>query len=548
MLLPDGLSTNAYRILRLSANASSSEVHKAAECARSASALGLPPVNDVDVNLLGPLPQTDADVSAAVSRLGNPAHRLKDRLFWFHQVPGAELPDPSAPGSEFAVGDFVDIIRRHDEALRGLFNAFHANLDDAGAAAWVRALRRWHTIVSDDSYWALSAAIENRGGFEPRALPTECASLRSGAVSFAAYGLLVEARDAVNRNDSTTIQRILAMLGKLAGTGSWSQAAQDEIASQTVTRFTKLCREILETCSGKVVREKYAAAANKIVTEAALDRFREEVDPELARLIQHFPPDHDLGRRARESAAQGLYGIAEDLAWADEFALSEALHEEALELAKGTPTAVTIVSGLTRMREGARQEGVYGKLKPVKASSSHRTLYGFAIVAAGFLIWLAMKGMFSPSRNSHGPRTLTNNGDTVSTVGSGGAPKLDIVRRAPSATTENSGSSSSADLLPQIDRGRARMKEAEAQLRADQAEIEGLTARINALASDIELTKPPSGAGTAAEIGAYNQNVDTYNDLVRKKRVLFEAYDAKFSDYQAMLAQDKRLVAEYNRH
>jgi hypothetical protein len=549
MLLPDGLSTNAYRILRLSANASSSEVHKAAERARSASALGLPPANDVDINLLGPLPQTDTDVRAAVSRLGNPAHRLKDRLFWFHQVPGAELPDPSAPGSEFAVGDLVDIIRRHDEALRGLFNAFHANLDDAGAAAWVRALRRWHTIVSDDSYWALSAAIDNRGGFEPRALPTEVDSIRSGALSFAAHGLLVEGRDAVNRNDSTTVELILGVLGKLAGTGSWAQAAQDELASQAVTRFTKLCREIRETGGGRVVREKYAAAANKIVTEAALDRFRQEVDPELAKLIQHFPPDHDLGRRVRESAAESLYGIAQDLAWADEYALSEALHEEALELAMGTPTAVTIVSGLTRVREGTRQEGVYGKLKPAKASSSHRTLYGFAIVAAGFLIWLAMNGVFSPSRNSYSHRTSTNNQEAhpVSTVAAGGAP-LDIVRRAPSATTDNSGSSSSADLLPQIDRGRAHMKEAEAQLRSDQAEIEGLTSRINALASDIELTKPPSGAGTAAEIGAYNENVDTYNDLVRKKRVLLEAYDAKYADYDAKLAEDKRLVAEYNRH
>jgi hypothetical protein len=548
MLLPDGLSTNAYRILRLSANASSSDVHKAAERVRSASALGLPPANDVDVNLLGPLSQTDADVRAAVSKLGNPAHRLKERLFWFHQVPGAELPDPSPPGSEFAVGDLVDIIRRHDEALRGLFNAFHANLDDAGAAAWVRALRRWHSIVSDDSYWALSAAIENRGGFEPRALPTEVAAVRSGALSFAAHGLLVEGRDAVNRNDSTIVQRILGVLGQLAGTGTWAQAAQDEIVSQSVTRFTKLCREIRETSGGKVVREKYAAAANKIVTEAALDRFRAEVDPELAKLIQYFPPDDDLGRRVRESAAQSLYGIAEDLAWADEFALSEALHEEALELAIGTPTAVTIVSGLTQMRESARRQGVHGKLKPIKAARSHRTLYGFAIVAAGFLIWLAMNGAFSPSRNSNSHRTSTNNphADPVSTVAAGAAP-LDIVRRAPSATTDNVGSSNSADLLPQIDRGRARMKEAEAQLRADQAEIEGLTARINALASDIELTKPPSGAGTA-ETGAYNENVDTYNDLVRKKRVLFDAYDTKYSDYEAMLAQDKRLVAEYNRH
>ena len=547
MLLPDGLATNAYRILRLSTNASSSEIHEAAERARRASA-GMPQANDVDVNLLGPLPQTDADVSAAVGRLGNPEHRLKERLFWFHQMSGAELLDPSAPGYEFAVGDLGDIARRHDQALRGLFNAFHAKLDDAGAAAWVRALRRWHTIVSGDSYWALAAAIENRGGFEPRALPTDVESVRSGALSFAAHGLLVEARDAVNRNDSSTVQRILGVLGQLAGTGSWAQAAQDEIASHAVTRFTKLCGEIREM-GGKVVREKYAAAANKIMAEAALDRFRQEVDPELAKLIQRFPPNHDLGRRVRESAAQSLYGIAQDFVWADEFALSEALHEEALELAMGTPTAVTIVSGLTQVRTSVRQQGVNGKLKPIKASSSHRTLYGFVIVAAAFLIWLAMNGAFSPSRKSNGHRTSTNSpdADPVGTVAPGAAP-LDIVRSAPSATTDNRGSSSSSDLLPQIDRGRARMKEAETQLRSDQAEIEALTARINALASDIERMKPPSGAGTPAEIGAYNENVDTYNDLVRKKSVLFEAYNIKFTEYGAMLAQDKRLVAEYNRN
>ena len=627
MLLPDGLSTNAYRILRLSVNASSSEVHKAAERARRGSALGLPPANDVDINLLGALPQTDADVRAAVSRLGNPAHRLKERLFWFHQVPGADLSDPSAPGFEFAVGDLVDIIRRHDEALRGLFNAFHANLDDPGAAAWVRALRRWHTIVSDDSYWALSAAIENRGGFEPRALPSEVKSVRSSALPFAAQGLLVEGRDAVNRNDSTTVHRVLGVLGELAGTGAWAQAAQDEIASQAVTRFANLCREIRETGAGKLVRERYAAAANKIVTEATLARYRQEVEPELTRLIKYFPPDHDLGRSVRESAALSLYGIAIDLTWADEFVWSEALHREALMLAKETPTAAIIESGLSKVEESARVQRTYAKAKPITAAPSLRTINGFgvklygnsdtdsasgaytatyyivalflpvfpigryrvinaggnsyrflgklplrkgdhwhqAIVTAGFVIWLAMNGAFSSSRNSYSSGTTTYDpgASAVSAIASGDSMKLDSAglpdfsdlrypspgdSSGPAATTDNNGSSSSADLLPRIDRGRARMREAEAQLRSEEAEIQGLTSRISALASDLELMKPPTGAGTAAEIAAYNENVDAYNDLVRRKRLRFAAYEANYADYEAMLAQDKRLVAEYNRN
>ena len=92
------------------------------------------------------------------------------------------------------------------------------------------------------------------------------------------------------------------------------------------------------------------------------------------------------------------------------------------------------------------------------------------------------------------------------------------------------------------------MKVAEAQLSSDKAEIEALNSRITAFGADIELTKPPSYGGTPADIRNYNDNVDTYNDLVRRKRALFTAYDAEYSDYETMLAQDKRLVAQYNRN
>jgi hypothetical protein len=201
-----------------------------------------------------------------------------------------------------------------------------------------------------------------------------------------------------------------------------------------------------------------------------------------------------------------------------------------------------------------------GKLPLRKGDHWHQ-----AIVTAGFVIWLAMNGAFSSSRNSYSSGTTTYNpgASAVSGIASGDSMKLDSAglpdfsdlrypspgdSSAPAATTDNNGRSSSADLLPRIDRGRARMREAEAQLRSEEAEIQGLTSRINALASDLELMKPPTGAGTAAEIAAYNENVDAYNDLVRRKRLRFAAYEANYADYEAMLAQDKRLVAEYNRN
>jgi hypothetical protein len=626
MLLPDGLSTNAYRILRLSANASSSEVHKAAERARRASALGMPAGIDVDSKLLGPLPQTDADIRAAVGSLGNGVHRLKERLFWFHHVPGAELPDPSAPGSEFATGDLVEIIRRHDEALRGLFNAFHATLDDAGAAVWVRALRRWHTIVSDDSYWALSVAIENRGAFEPRALPAEVESVKSSAVSFAAHGLMVESRDAVNRDDTATVQIVLGVLGALVGTGSWAHTAQDEIASDTVTRFTKLCSEIREEGRGKVIHERYAVAANRIVSEATLDRYRREVAPQQAKLVRHFPADHDLGRRVRESAAHSLYGIAADFTWADEFVLSESLHEEALELAKGTGTAVHIEGGLAQVRQSARTQRSYAKAKPIKAAPSLRTINGFgvklygnsdvdsasgaytatyyavalflpvfplaryrvmnaggnsyrflgklplrkgdrwhqAIVVGGFLIWLAMASGSNPGQGSYGSSasTYSSGAYPVSTVPSGGSYAVDSAgipdfsdlyppRTDQNPLPENSGTSQrsdGADLLPLIDNGRARMRDLEARLTSDGAEIESLTARLSALGSELEILKERNDAGTATDISEYNSQVDTYNDLLRRKRLLVDTYNANVNEYQDLGSRDKRLVAQYNSH
>jgi len=75
MFVPDGLRTNAYRVLRLSANATLSEIHRAADSMRRTAKLGLAGTNEADIPLLGEVPRLEADIRGAIGRLANPSQR-----------------------------------------------------------------------------------------------------------------------------------------------------------------------------------------------------------------------------------------------------------------------------------------------------------------------------------------------------------------------------------------------------------------------------------------------------------------------------------------
>src|ERR1700731_1187387 len=119
-------------------------------------------------------------------RLENLTQRLSDRLMWFHQPPESQsAPKGPAGPSELDGADW-----NHDEALRDLFAAYEAGFDDVGVPVWVRALRAWHQVVSDDNYWAHIVELEQRGAFEPAAFPSEIDALRDEAVALAAEPLV----------------------------------------------------------------------------------------------------------------------------------------------------------------------------------------------------------------------------------------------------------------------------------------------------------------------------------------------------------------------
>ncbi len=302
MVVSDRLSNNAYRVLGLSASATLSEIHRAAATMRRSASLGIAETTEADMPVLGEVPRAEPDIRTAIGRLENPVQRVGDRLFWFH-LPHESLADGPVRHSQPDGSG-----RGHDEALHGLLAALGAVLDDAGIAVWVRAIRTWHQVVSNDDYWALSLALEEQGAFEPPVLLSEIDALRDIAVGLAAEPLVVAARDALAKDDKSTVRRILASIEGLVDTGPWAAIAQLDIVSPALERFRELCRAVREESSSKIVREQEAGDRNKSPCDAALKRFRGEVESALKDMIQLLPPNHEVVQQAREEAAVCLSG------------------------------------------------------------------------------------------------------------------------------------------------------------------------------------------------------------------------------------------------
>ena len=221
-IVSDTFRLNAYRVLRIPVSASASDIQKAADRMRRAES-GVYKTSEIDVPQLGDVSRRDADVRAAVDRLAHPVQRLTDRLLWF-----CELPRPA--GAQRVACDMDPA--GHDTALRALFDAMQGGLDESGLAAWVKALRAWHAVMSDDDYWFLALMNEDQGGFEPAASSQEVDAVRANAVGIAAEPFILAAREAaLVPDDSDTARRLLMALSELRDTGPWVSAAMDDIAT-----------------------------------------------------------------------------------------------------------------------------------------------------------------------------------------------------------------------------------------------------------------------------------------------------------------------------
>jgi hypothetical protein len=439
---------------------------------------------------------------------------------------------------------------------------------------WIQALRAWHQVVTNDDYWALTLALEERGAFEPAALPSEIDALRDDAVRLAAEVLVTSGRDALARNDALTLRRILETLGELGDTGPWAAGAQEDIAAPAVEDVRALCGAVRDEISPKIVREHGSAERNKGLCDAALKRFREEIEPALQRVIQLAPPNHETAQRSREEVALCLSGIAADYTWADDFITSEKLHEEALSLAHNTLGAIRIEDALAEARKGAHHQRVFGGLKPISSAPSLHTdngigfkLYGNSdhdpdsgsFVATYYFVVLFIP-IFPVARYR-----VSKEGSQYRFFGKLPLRKGDrwhvaisitaltavilffgVVISTPDSTTSHVPDTQLSELKARIDSGRSRGAILKAKLEPVIEQLANLHAKMNTLDAELNALDEQHKAGIRINIRNYNAKVKAYNTLLNKQQALIAVNRPDLQAYDDLIKQDSDLVDQYN--
>jgi hypothetical protein len=357
MPVPQWLQANPFRILRLSADASIAETHKAASAMRRMTVLGMLNTSDADVPSLGDVPRTETDIRAAVGRLENPAQRIADRLFWIQSpIEKPETANAGAPLKKAA--------REHDEAWNGLVRIYTLRELPDDAAAWIAPLRLWQQTIENDDYWKLSIALDQLGAFEPPASADEFSGLRARAMMLASEPLIMLARQAVANGDRRALEMALRILRELSDTGDWPASARKEILAPLRNSVSEQCRLNRENFGKRIVRHSDSAAANSQICNDALRDFRASVETSFTNLGASLAEADTEKLEASEEVARCLSDIAIDFTWADRYLESEELFKEALSLAQGTLAAVQIERSLAENKDSADHQRVYEGLSP----------------------------------------------------------------------------------------------------------------------------------------------------------------------------------------
>lgn len=359
MLSSEWIQSNPLRILRLSANVTATEIHKAAASMRRAAKLRAVELNADDVPSFGAVPRTESDIRAALGKLESPTERLKARLFWFHSSlrPGGISSETDT--SENPSSPLKQATAKHDQALCRLYEALMSTSNDSAIPTWVSVLREWYQATSSDEYRRLNATLENLGAFEPPALASEIEDLQKEAMLLGAEPLVVRGRDAIAAGDFQSARSILIILNELQDTGVWSTLAHSEIVSPAIRKFNSTCDDTRKQFSDRIIRTNDAAEQNKPICNEEIRHFRREVFPVFEELVSMLPADHDDLISVREEVVKLIGEIANHCTWADQFILADGLLREASQLGEGTIAVVKVERSLEDIQAAVTREKMY---------------------------------------------------------------------------------------------------------------------------------------------------------------------------------------------
>lgn len=346
---------------------------------------------------------------------------------------------------------------------------------------------------------------------------------------------------------------------------------------------------ILNTGRASLIREPDKAAHNKPICDVMLGRFRTELQPMIKSAIAELPPQHPLNSELLADEALCLNAIATDYTWADEFVVSLQLRQEALVIAANTDAVASISEGITKISESARQERFLKELIPMKGTPGLSTLNGVGGKLYGssdhdpstnsFATTYYFTFLYFPILPLRRYRVIQSGksyrflgrlplrkfdkwhlgialGAILIAIIVGAASSNTPTASIPSEPTQTSITTSSTNDSPsgqdrqqlkaEIDAGRARMKALDSELDPILTQMKQLKSEIDQLDSELTALDSEKASGTSVDTDDYNAKVNRYNDLVSRRKALYNGHSESIEEYQALAKKDDDYVARYN--
>jgi len=357
------LARNAYRSLGLPGDASQADVRGALATWRRATKLQLTKQCAWDLPWLGTISRAEADINDALGRIRDPARRLRERLFWFHE--GGEVVGDISPDSINSVArgwaSAPRLAARHDAAVLRLLAATCLDPEVEDQSRWLQVLREWHEVVTSEDYWTALVKAESQGEFEPAATLEEIGSLRAEAMKLVAGVLGTIAKDALSHGELGTCRNALEVLRSASLPADVLSELESDILGPAEDDLLASCGRMGGECVDEVKREE-DSTAKRSICEAAVARFDAEVEPALNRLLEAGGPDSGFALRARQAAAECLLYLAFGWTWARDFVQAKTLEERALRTGAGTAAEARITEELSQIAVQAQQQDDYEKV------------------------------------------------------------------------------------------------------------------------------------------------------------------------------------------
>jgi hypothetical protein len=433
------------------------------------------------------------------------------------------------------------------------------------------------------------SAIEERGDFEPPALPSDVSLLREAAFDLVRDELTTTAHDSMSRQEVAPVAHLFKKLKENASTEYWFESTCEAIVLPTTSKLEYLCDEIRTECGTGVTREDGEERSNLEACRRATDRYRREVGPLLSTLLQLGVDDQHWFRTSKEVAARCLQSLAVNFTWADAFDQSEKLYLEAKALAGGGLLGSDIEEGLNKASAIAKQKRLISGLTPISSAPSLFTFNGFGFAIYGntdydhdsrsYVTVHYFTALFFPIFPIARYRVIADTGNRYRFLGKLPLRTFDRVhlwgalaciaalifwgsvedQKTSSAYRGASANSTSArptypapsqsqisTLKSQIDEGRSRHAAIITRLAPILAKLEAYQKQLKSLKEELATLDAKSALGSGANVSYYNSRVDLHNSVLSNYRNLLAANQTDIDSLEELEQSDARLVAQYN--